>query len=239
MKAKAMRRSILLLLILSIFTFTYGQLQLKASGVKWEETYSFDKCNNFKIEFYAKNNELMRTQQYKTFYQSDGENFEVKAISNGVNMNMETVIDKKNEVAIQVFGSGGAARPFYNAGGFKYPNETDLKKLELIATNEIKDILGISCKKYTYTYKKIFGEVWITDKINLPNDLGVFRACKMAALHNTLSVPGFVMEMTTEDARGGKTLMKTESIKTDEKYVIDFKGVEMKTAINRVNYFSF
>ena len=48
-----------------------------------------------------------------------------------------------------------------------------------------------------------------------------------------------MMEMTTEDARGGETLMKTVSLHADEKYLVDLKGVQMSTAINKVNYCSF
>jgi len=61
----------------------------------------------------------------------------------------------------------------------------------------------------------------------------------MAAIHNTLSVEGFVMEMTTEDKTGSKTLMTTVSIKNNEKYTVSLKGVEMSTAINKVNYYKF
>jgi len=213
--------------------------QIKAPGVKWDENYTFDKCNNFQIEFYARGNELMRTVKYATNYQSNGENFITRALSDNKGMGMETVIDKKNEVAIQMFGTGGGAVPTYNAGAYKFPEAAELKKLEIVATDETRQILGYTCKKYTYIYKKIFGEVWITDQIDMPNDIGVFRACKMAALHNTLSVPGFVMEMTTEDAKGGRTLMKTTSLNKDEKYIVDLKGVEISTAINKVNYFVF
>jgi hypothetical protein len=229
------------MLFLTIFAVipSYSQLQLKAPGVKWDQNYNFDKCNVFKIEFYAKNNELMRTGQYKTYYQSAGENFDVKLVAENKNSGSETVIDKKNSVAIQIFGSFGGAKPLYNAGGFKYPAEAELKKLDIVPTNETKQIAGLTCKKYTYTYKKIFGEVWLTDQISLSNDLGVFRACKMAAIHNTLSVPGFVMEMTTEDAKGGKTLMTTVSLQNVEKYTLDLKGVDMTTAINKVNYYTF
>jgi len=234
-----MKKWVILFITMFAVISTYAQLQLKVTGVKWDESYSFDKCNAFKIEFYAKNNELMRTAQYKTYYQSDSENFLVKFVTEGKGNGMETVLDKKNEVAIQIFGSGGGVTPYFNAGGFKYPTEKELKKLEIVPTTETKQILGFTCKKYTYTYKKIFGEVWITDQISLSNDVGVFRACKMAALHNTLSVAGFVMEMTTEDARGGKTLMTTVALKNAEKYTLDLKGVKMNTAINKVNYFSF
>lgn len=228
-----------ILSLLSLFLMTASFAQIKAPGVKWDESYSFDRYNSFEIEFYAKNNELMRTQKIKTFFQTKGDNFAVQFISDMKGGGMKTILDKKNEVAIQIIGEGGGAKPFYNAGGFKYPEAIDLKKLEIVATDETKDILGFTCKRYTYTYKKIFGEVWITDQVKIPNDLGVFRAAKMAALHNTLSVEGFVMEMTTEDARGGKTLMKTISLDNQELNAIELKGVDMNTAINKVNYFTF
>jgi hypothetical protein len=234
-----MKKSVILLMTMFSLVSVFGQLQIKAPGVKWDESYSFDKCNTFKIEFYAKGNELMRTMQYKTYYKSESENFVVKLVTDGKGNGMETVIDKKNEIAIQIMGTGGNAKPYYNAGGYKYPAEADLKKLEIVPTSETKQILGLTCKKYTYTFKKIFGEVWITDQITLSNDVGVFRAAKMAAKHNTLSMGGFVMEMTTEDSGGGKTLMKTVSLKNSEKYTVELKGVEMNTAINKVNYFTF
>jgi hypothetical protein len=213
--------------------------QIVPAGLKWEESYSFDRNNAFKIEFYAKNSELTRTSMFKTFYQSAGENFEVRLETDKKGMGMETVIDKKNMTAIQMVGTGGGATPSYNAGGFKYPEAKDLKKLDLVATEQSKKITGYMCKKYTYTYKKIFGEVWLTDQVALPNDLGIFRAGKMAAIHNTLTAPGFVMEMTTEDAKGGRTLMTTVSLQNPDSLTVNFKDVEMGTAINRINYYNF
>jgi len=212
--------------------------QLKAPGVKWDETYTFDKCNILRVEAYAKGNELMRTFDYKTHYQSNGENFSIVVTNPKGKDRQETLIDKKHEVAIQTYKSGDTYM-MSNAGGYKMPAEADLKKLDLVPTTETKQVAGYSCKKYTYTYKKIFGEVWITDEVKLSNDYGIFRAAKMAALHNTLSVGGFVMEMTTEDAKGGKTLMKTISLFNNESYTADYKKVEMTTAINKVNYFTF
>lgn len=233
-----MKKSVVFLSIFFISINANSQLQITAPGVKWDESYSFDKCNVFKMEMYAKNNELMRTVQCKTYYQSSSDNFDVRFNVENKGSGMETVIDKKNEVAIQIFAPGSPT-PYYNTGKFKYPAENELKKLEILPASDTKVIAGYTCKKYTYTYKKIFGEVWVADKVLLSNDLGVFRACKMAAIHNSLSVKGFVMEMTTEDARGGKTIMTTVSLKNEEKYTLNLKGVEMNTAINKVNYYTF
>ncbi len=236
---KAELRIILVVAVLMFYAILPGAASAFLNfGVKWDDSYSFDKSNTFKIEFYAKNNELMRTMNLKTYYQSTGDNFVTK-MEDAKGNYTETVLDKKNEVAIQIFGSGRGAAPLYNAGGFKYPTEQELKKLDIVPTTETKQIAGFMCKKYTYSFKNIFGEVWITDQINLSNDLGVFRAAKMAAKHNTLSVGGFVMEMTTEDSGGGKTLMTTVSLKNSESYTLDFKGAKMGTAVNKVNYYTF
>jgi len=184
-----------------------AQFSFKPSGVKWEEKYAFDRCNTFKIEFYVSHTELKKTVLFATYYQTAGDAFCVRSDVGNKGNGLDTIIDRKNSVGIQRFGLGPGGSARYNAGAYKMPAPADLKQLALVPASETRDILGFPCKKFTYTYKKIFGEVWLTDKVPLDNDLGVFRACKMAALHNTLSVPGFVMEMTTEDEGGGRTLM--------------------------------
>lgn len=228
-------KKIVILIVLIGFCITGTLAQLKAPGVKWNDTYTFDKYNVLKVEFYSKKNELMQTLNYRTYYQSNGKDFDVKMIAKSKDNNIETVFDLKNEVAIQIFGED----QMYNAGGFKYPSEEEKKLLEITPAEGTKTIAGLLCKKYTYTFKKIFGEVWITTECNLSNDYGIFRAAKMASKHNTLSVGGFVMEMTTEDSTGAKTLMTTVSLKNSENYTVNFKGVNMGTAINKINYYTF
>jgi hypothetical protein len=240
---KAKFRIPLIVAALIVYTLFPGDAstfwQLKdIIGVKWDDVYGFDKSNVFKIEFYAKNKELMQTINLKTCYQSTGDNF-VTRMEDARGGFTENVLDKKNKVAIQITASRKGAKPDYNAGKFKYPTETELQKLDIVPTNETKSIAGVTCKKYTYTLKNIFGEVWITDQINLPNDLGVFRAAKMAAKHNTLSASGFVMEMTSEDSGGGKTLMTTLSLKNNESYTLDLKSVKMGIFTNTVNYYLY
>jgi hypothetical protein len=231
-----MKKPVILLFAVVTVLLTFTGFTLNPPEVKWDESYSFDNRNDFVVEYYAKGNELMKTMEVKIYYQSAGENFDVKMTMKSTTS--ETVLDKKNEVAIQIYGYGTPSVMF-NAGGFKYPSAEELKQLQIVPTAETKDILGFPCKKYTYTYKKIFGEVWLTDAVTLPNDIGVFRAGKMAALHNTLSVPGFVMEMTTEDEKGGKTLMKTVSLQNEEAYSVSLQGVQMTVAVNKVNYYTF
>ncbi|MBP7509167.1 MAG: hypothetical protein KA807_15245 [Prolixibacteraceae bacterium] len=230
-----MKKIIALLILLPGFMISTLYAQITAPGVKWNDTYTFDKYNELKVDFYSKKNELMQSLNYKSYYQSNGKDFAVKMIAKSKNNNIETVFDLKNEVAIQIFGED----QMYNAGGFKYPTEQDKKLLEIIPAEGTKTIAGLVCKRYTYTFKKITGEVWITDQCKLSNDYGIFRAAKMAAKHNTLSVGGFVMEMTTEDSTGAKTVMTTVSLKNNCNYSVSFKNVDMNTAINKINYYTF
>ncbi|HQN92559.1 MAG TPA: hypothetical protein PLQ09_00445 [Prolixibacteraceae bacterium] len=231
-----MKRISFTILITVLYLSTMAQL--KVPGVNWKESYSFDKSNKFKVDFYDKKGMLMRAMDYQTYYQTQGKDFDVLLVDDGRGNNTETIFDLENEVAIQIFKSKNV--PYmHNAGRFIFPDSASTKKLELIPTSETKDILGYTCKKYTYTYKKIFGECWICPEISLSNDYGIFRAAKMAALHNTLSVGGFVMEMTTEDKTGAKTVMRTVSLNNSESYSANLKKADMGTAINKVSYYTF
>ncbi len=104
------------------------------------------------MEFYAKHNELMTTTQQKTHFKNEDENFYIQ-YNVDKKGGSEVIIDKKNNVAIQIL-SKGTNMEYYNVGGFKYPSDADLKKLEVLPANETKQISGYTCKKYTYTHKK-------------------------------------------------------------------------------------
>lgn len=92
---RIMKRIMIVFIAMFAVIATNRQLQIKASGVKWDENYSFDKCNVFQVEAYAKNNELMKTMHFKTYYQTEDENFMVKLVTEGKGNGMETVLDKK------------------------------------------------------------------------------------------------------------------------------------------------
>ena len=137
------------IIALSCLTFICAQESIQ-TDVKWEESYSFNKSNVFKIEFYAKNNELMMTTQHKIYFKNGDDNFDVQYQFDKKYGN-EVLMDKKNNVAIQIM-SKGTSMESYNAGGFKYPTGEDLKKLEVVPTNETKQILNYTCKKYTIRF---------------------------------------------------------------------------------------
>jgi hypothetical protein len=225
---------------------------LAAQGTGRPDSYVFDRYNQMKVEFFARGGELMRTLTYNTWYREDGK--EAITTSEGLNLpagdfavemdapskgnDLVTLFDMKNGTAVQIFGSD-LPEPMYNSGGWKYPAGAEIKKLDLVATGETRLIAGYTCRKFTYAFKKITGSVWMTDEVKLPNDLGIFRAAKMVALHNTLSDSGFVMEMTSEDDRGGKTVMTTVSIGNTGTKTITLPTGKVGKAINKVSYFSF
>jgi hypothetical protein len=245
-------KKLILLGALALLFAGQGRAQVTTPGVTWDDAYSFDRFTLMKIDFFARGNELMRTLNYKIYYNSGIKdlittpgglkvpkgNYMITMDAPSKGTDTETILDMTREVAIQVLGSD-LPEPMFNATKFKYPEGEEIKKLELLPSDETRVIAGYTCKKYTYTYKNIFGSVWITTDISLPNDYGIFRAAKMAALHNTLTVGGFVMEMTSEDARGGKTVMTTVSVENTEKKTVTMPKAKMGTSINKVNYFTF
>jgi hypothetical protein len=104
---KTMKKMFVFFMTVFAVISTSAQFQLKVSGVKWDESYTFDKCNAFKIEFYAKNNELMRIADYKTYYQSNGKNFVVKSVTDVNGNGMETVLDKKMKLPFKLLVQEG------------------------------------------------------------------------------------------------------------------------------------
>ncbi len=225
---------------------------LAAQGLKWSDSYTFDRCNHMKVDFYGRGGDLIRTLNYKTYYKSDGvssveidggltvpaDDYAVMMDSPVKGNDIVTIFDMTHTTAIQIFGSD-LEEPMYNAGGWKYPPAGEIKKLELVPADETRVICGYTCRKYTYAFKKITGSVWITADVKLPNDLGIFRAAKMSALHNSPGVEGFILEMTSEDDRGGKTVMTTVSLENSETRTITLPEAKVGKAINRVSYFSF
>ncbi|MFO7615826.1 MAG: hypothetical protein R6V75_01090 [Bacteroidales bacterium] len=226
--------------------------KITAPGVKWKDSYTFDRHNEMKVDFYGRDQKLIRTLVYRTWYRQEGK--EVVTTESGLHIpkhdylveldapakgnDTQTIFDMTNEVAIQIFGSD-LDEPMYNAGRFKFPEGSEIKRLQLVATEETRTIAGYLCSKYTYTYKAITGSVWITKEVTLPNDFGIFRAAKMSALHNTLSDEGFILEMTSEDARGGKTVMTTVALVQPGSKTITLPRDKVGTAINKVSYFTF
>jgi hypothetical protein len=222
-------------------TFGYSQLPVAApsSGAKWEQTYLFDAYNQFRVEYYPANTEQARIREYKTYFQTTGTNFYVKLINDKKGNLVEALFDNSNQTVIQVLANIDNIPPLYNVGNYYLPVDSAIHQLDLTQTTESKTILDYKCKKYNYTYKKVVGEVWITDSLKMSNNLGVLRASRMMALHNKLSVDGFVMEMKFQDSNGGKTILKTVSINNQDPYIVDFKDVNMVQAPSKINYYVF
>jgi hypothetical protein len=77
----------------------------------------------------------------------------------------------------------------------------------------------------------------VTDEVKLSNDIGIFRASHMDDVHNTISVDGFIMEITMGIPKGQKTIMKTISLMNDGSYTLDCSNVKMGYSVNKKGYF--
>jgi GLPGLI family protein len=236
-----MRRIILFsFVMLSLFsTEAQTKLSLKPSWLKWDSTYTFDRYNVSRVENYSKKGELMMTSDYKTYYQSktpDGD-FSIILAKQNSKDSWEVLSNKRHECFIECYRTDGVITNC-SANGYTMPTESGLSTLKLEPTDETKQILGFNCKKYTYTFNKAIGEIWITNEVKLSNDLGAYRASHMDAGNNRLSVEGFVMEIISEVPKGGKTIVKTISLSNECNYSPDYRNVEMGYSTNKKSYYT-
>ena len=232
-------QKLLFCLLAFVSSFAHSQSSVLMPVAKWEQTYSFDAYNQFSVEYFPRNNAPAQIRAYKTYFQTAGANFYVKLINDKKGNLVEVLFDKKNQSVIQVLASIDNIPPLYSVGTYYLPVDTAVRRLDVVPTSETKMILGHNCRKYNYTYKKIVGEVWMTDALNMSNDLGVLRASRLMTLHNQLSVDGFVMEMKFLDSNGGTTVLKTVSLHNHEPYIVDLSEVSMSSVPSSVNYYAY
>lgn len=219
--------------------FSQPSISVPEGGAKWEQSYQYDAYNQFRVEYYPKNCTQPQVREYKTYFQTKGDGFYVKLINDKKGNLAEALFDKMNQSVIQIFANIDNIPPLYNVGKFYFPPDSAIRKLDLIATSDEKFILDVKCRKYNYTYKKVVGEIWITDSLKFSNDIGVLRASKMIGLHNKLSVDGWVMEMKFLDSNGGTTILNTVAINLNEPYLLDLSEVNMTVIPSRINYYVF
>lgn len=233
-----MKREILFVLAMLLIIGTNGQI-LKPAWLNWEKKYTFDKYNVLRTENYSKKGELMLVGDYKTYYQSKGDDYTSIMSSPASLDTWEVLTDKKNECFIECYWTGGTEIKKISANGYTMPADSALKIMELTVTEETKAICGYKCRKYTFTHKKMVGEMWLTDEVDLSNDIGVFRAGHLDAAFNKLSVKGFVMEVTYGIPKGQKNVLKTISLMNDGTYTLDCSNVDMNYYVNKKGYYDY
>jgi hypothetical protein len=114
----------------------------------------------------------------------------------------------------------------------------NLNKLPLTKTAQTKDILGYKCIQYTFKSDRFSGEIWATNQIELPNDVGILKASKMGKYFEDTPVEGFILEITSIARNGLKTVMKTTEIHKNKKYAITLPN-EVGKAINKIDYYDY
>jgi len=229
-----------ILIVIALFLILGANCQiLKPSWLKWEKKYTFDKYNVLRVENYSKKGELMMIADYKTYYQSNGNDYTTIMSSPASKDTWEVLTDKKNECFVECYWTGGTEIKDISACGYTIPADTSIKQLVVTETEATKDICGYKCRKYDFTFKKTVGEIWVTDEVKLSNDIGIFRASHMDDVHNTISVDGFIMEITMGIPKGQKTIMKTISLINDGSYTLDCSNVKMGYSVNKKGYFDY
>jgi hypothetical protein len=78
--------------------------------------------------------------------------------------------------------------------------------------------------------------MWVTTQVNLPNKVGVLKASQMNQFYEDVPVEGFVLEITSINKRGMKTVMRTTALPHDIDVTVNIPE-EFGKAINKVDYY--
>lgn len=233
-------KTFITILIVSTFIFTTNATaQIDVSkhipGIDYASNYSFNKCNRMEIQYFTKKGKPRMTMPYKIFYSDD---FEVIDIwfQRG-SMISQTLIDFPANNLLIIYGEGNNISG--SAAAMKDREKKKFKKLPLEKTDETKDILGHKCNKYTMKTDEFTGEIWATKSINhLPNKTGIWKASKTEMYYQTIPDIGFIMEITSFNPKGQKTVMKTLELEAETNYGVNIPE-EFGIAINKVDYYKY
>jgi hypothetical protein len=231
-------KSKVFLLALMVFPFllTKAQIDLskKIPGIQYESAYTFSGSVEMEFDFYDRKGKHEMMIPYFSYFNSDFTHTCIKHVRGRTVY--QTIFDMPNNNCLILLGeennlTGSAAVMKDNEGRI-------LKELPLIHSGETRQILDYQCTRYTFEAEEFTGEMWITDAIDLPNDVGVFKASKTAKYYQTLSEKGFVMEITSITPKGRKTVMKTTGISPSTTYAVQIPE-PFGRSLNKIDYFAY
>jgi hypothetical protein len=220
---------------LVIFTFgLYAQIDLskKIPGIKYESSYTFSKAIDMEMAFFNKKGKLRMAIPYWALYNPGFKHFNIKH-KRGSTV-YQTIFDMPNNNCLIVLGEGDQVTG--SASVMKDNEGRELKTLPLTKTDETRSILGKKCTKYTFDVERFSGEMWVTTQVNLPNKVGVLKASQMNQFYEDVPVEGFVLEITSINKRGMKTVMRTTALPHDIDVTVTIPE-EFGRAINKVDYY--
>jgi hypothetical protein len=232
-----MKTTSITLLALLIFMGLSLKAQLdlskKIPGIQYESTYRFSAGIDMEMDFYNRKGKHDMTIPYFSFYNNDFSHFVIKHVRKG--SVYQVLFDMPNNNCLILMGEG--ENRYGSAAVMKDRNGQQLKVLELKSTGETKTICGFNAKRYTFEAAEFNGEMWLTNELDLPNDVGVLKASKTGAYYQVLSEEGFVMEITSFTRKGKKTVMKTTAIRSELDHTVDIPE-PMGKAINKLDYYA-
>lgn len=231
------REIIATLMLLTCISFTsQAQIDLskKIPGIKYEKRYSFTTGINMEIEFYNKKGKLQTSIPYTSYYTPDYQYICIRHQQR--NTVYQTLFDLPNNNCLIILGEGD--QMMGSAAVMKDNKGRSLKELPLVKTDETKKILGYLCTRYTFDVKEFSGEMWATNEIKLPNDVGILKASKTGKYYEKIPFNEFVMEITSTTPKEKKTVMKTTAFFDAKPYTINIPE-EFGAAINKIDYYDY
>ncbi len=237
-KIQTMKSKASTMLAAAILALTGAQAQVKLNPtnqrIAYENSYHFTAGIEMEIDFYDRKGNLDQSIPYFSYYNDDFSHIAIRHERGRIVY--QTIFDLPNNNCLILLGEGDNLNG--SAAVMKDNQGTEMKMLELENTGETKPILGHSCTRYTFDVKEFSGELWMTDEVDLPNDVGIFKASKTAKYYQMLSEDGFVMEITTTTPKGRTTVMRTTAMKPSLSFSVNIPD-PFGRSLNRIDYYAY
>lgn len=224
----------MLLMAIPLHGLSQTDLNKGKSGDIYQSQYRFTASISMEMSFYDKKGALREIIPYESIYTSDFRQFSL--INKRGNAVYQSLFDIPRNYCLIIVGQGDQLMG--SLALMKDNSSKLMKTLTLIPTEETKTIAGLLCSKFTFNVAEFSGEMWLSEEIDLSNEVGVFKVSKTSKYYQQLSAKGFVMEITSVTPKGKKTVITTTALEPSKETVIRIPDT-FGTSLNTIDYYDY
>ncbi len=217
---------------------------LETTPVPTEDTYNFDHLIQMHIESYDPNGNKISDGDFITHFDPRSESMAYQAIS-GDRTNQGQgifIIDTKNKATIILSEENGQKSGIvYGLGGYFETLGEDIEEEDaeladtpeaymanpnVTKTGRTKTIAGYKCEEYVYKDEDGTSHIWITKDLKLNSRDFLSALFKTSMLSNGMGW-GYMMEATTTENTGEKSIMKVTRVDTNSNVKFSLNDYEI------------
>ena len=217
---------------------------LETTPVATEDTYYFDHLIQMHIESYDQNGNKTSDGDFITHFDPKSKSMAYQAISGDMANKGQGmfIVDTKNQATIILSEENGQKSGIvYGMGGYfetlgeeieeedidmEETPETYMANPNITKTGRTKTIAGYKCEEYVYKNEDGKSNIWITKDLKLNTRDFLSALYKASTMSNGMGW-GYIMEATTVENSGEKSIMKVTRVDSNSNIKFSLKDYEI------------